>query len=664
MHIGVDIGGTFTDFVVFNPISGKILTFKILSTPKDPAAAMLSGLEIFKDKNDIRIIHGSTVSTNALLERKGARTALITTKGFRDVLQIGRQNRLNLYDLRATNPPPIIPREWRYEIEERVDHTGTVTKQLDQERIPKLIQILKKEGIESVAVSFLFSFLHPEHEEQVESALEEAGFNTSISSKVLAEFREYERTSTTAVNAYVSPIINNYLSKLENNLKNSELRIMQSNGGSISPIEARKNAVRCILSGPAGGVVGAKLVANLAGFTKILSFDMGGTSTDVSLIAGDLEITTESNVGGLPIGIPILDIHTVGAGGGSIASVDSGNSLNLGPESAGADPGPACYGKGLDPTTTDANLVLGRLDPGYFLGGEMKLDKNRSEIAIEKISSQIGIDKYEVANGIIQVANAHMERALRVISIEKGHDPRDFTLVSFGGAGGLHAVELARSLNIPKVLIPPQAATLSALGMLMTDVVKDYAITLMLPGNVEFKQLEVHFSPLLNKTNKDLTEEKIGKENIRLERSLDIRYQGQSFELNIHFSPNFIDDFHKLHKSTYGYRDKSLPIEIVNIRLKAIGMIKKPKLEKFKFEGKSSTHALISTKGVHLNSGMKSVNFYNGEKLIPGNFVKGPAIIVRQDTTILIEEKDSADVDEYKNLIITVTPLEAGKNEI
>ena len=462
LRIGIDIGGTFTDFVVYDPITQQLNTFKLLSTPSNPALAVLEGInQIFSDRSDkhATIIHGSTVATNALLEYKGARTALVSTAGFKDILQIGRQNRPELYDLTVSLPEPLVPADLRFEVDERVLHTGEILKSLEADQLQALDTDIQASGAEAVAICLLFSFLHPEHEEMIAEKLRAAGYFVSVSSEILPEFREYERCSTTVVNAYVSPVLGKYLTYLEAALEpEMRLSVMQSNGGAIQPEEARRAGVRCILSGPAGGVVGCEYIGksiNSADPLRLIGFDMGGTSTDVSLIDGTHQITTEAVVSGHPIHLPMLDIHTIGAGGGSIARVDAGGALRVGPESTGADPGPACYGKGEIPTITDANVVLGRLAPELFLGGKMLLDPQRSWQAVEQLGKEIGMQTSQVALGIIQVANAHMERALRVISVERGWDPRAFTLLSFGGAGGLHAADLARGLGIPKVLDPP-----------------------------------------------------------------------------------------------------------------------------------------------------------------------------------------------------------------
>ena len=654
-RIGIDIGGTFTDFVIFDSNTGETVTFKLLSTPKNPAKAMLEGLEKIPSEIKRKIIHGSTVATNALLEGKGARTALITTKGFRDVLHIGRQNRSELYDLFADPPPPLIPYEWRLEIDEMVIYTGEITSPINTKEVDECISFLKNEKINSVAVCLLFSFLDNSHEQMIAKLLRKEGFFTSISSDVLPVFREYERTSTTVVNAYVSPILDKYIEELEDNLPNDDLHIMQSNGGSISPKEARSNAVRCILSGPAGGVVGAHSVASAAGFDKIITFDMGGTSTDVSLVDGKIRVNNEADIGGHPVRIPILDIHTVGSGGGSIARADSGGALRVGPESAGAEPGPACYGKGALPTVTDANLVLGLISADFFLGGKMKLDEKASKQAFTYLGEELQLQPEDVALGVIRVANAHMERALRVISIERGHDPRDFTLVSFGGAGGLHASDLARGLNIPRVLVPPYAATLSALGMLMADIVKDYSQTVMLPGITTFKEIVKLFDPIIQKGQKEMALEGIREENILIETTLDIRYEGQSYELNVLFNENFIERFHLLHDNNYGYANKRKNTELVNLRVRVIGRVNKPTLKQWTSAPiEDPSPAFIIDRKARFKEDIINIPFFDGERLIPGNIIPGPAIILRNDTTILIKEPDTGRVDNFKNIIIDI----------
>jgi len=711
-RIGIDIGGTFTDFVVFDPTTGNIDTFKLPSTPQDPSEAVLEGISKLYNQEieatnqainpsanygipKLSIIHGSTVATNALLERKGCTTALITTQGFRDVIQIGRQNRPELYDFFTAPVKPLVPSELRFELDERIDSQGEILTELNKNALSRLVHNLQTDfpDLHSVAVVFLFSFTNPEHENIVAEILREVGYFVSASHEILPEYREYERTSTTVVNAYVSPVLDGYLKRIKENLPaNTSLQIMQSNGGSISVTEARKAGVRCILSGPAGGVVGCQYVGkliqhivestnqqvdeSLAGTSenisgtdlpfRFLTFDMGGTSTDVSLIDGRPHITSEAEVGGLPIRIPLLDIHTIGAGGGSIATLDAGGILRVGPASAGADPGPACYRRALLrqespaagetlPTVTDANLVLGRLLPDHFLGGEMLLYPELAQAAIAPLADKLGFSLTATALGIIEIANAHMERALRVISVERGYDPHDFILLSFGGAGGLHAVDLARRLHIPRVLIPPYAATLSAFGMLAADVIKDYTQTIMLPGSTSSHDLQSFITPLLDRGYAEIQAEGFGAENIQLEPALDMRYRGQSYELTIPFSQDFATVFHKAHQHTYGYQRPEANLEIVNLRVRATGLVKSPRITPKPMTSPDPAAALIEYRQVIMESNLEiPVPFYKGEILNPGNLITGPAIIIRDDTTILMGPQDKARVDRLLNLWIEI----------
>jgi N-methylhydantoinase A len=661
IRVGIDIGGTFTDFVVFDPASQNLETFKLLSTPGDPALAVFKGLEkIFSGRGsgEATVIHGSTVATNALLERKGAEVALVTTRGFRDVLQIGRQNRPALYDFFADPPPVLVPSDSRFEIDERITHTGQILRAVDLSQVDALIPALKSSGISTVAVCLLFSFLHPDHEQAVAARLRSAGFLVSLSSEILPEFREYERTSTTVVNAYVSPVLEKYLSHLEQTLDpHTRLRVMQSNGGNISPAEARKFGVRCILSGPAGGVVGCETIGSLvdpSGGFRLIGFDMGGTSTDVSLIDGKAQIITDSIVSGCPIHIPMLDIHTIGAGGGSIANVDAGGALRVGPESAGADPGPACYGRGNLPTVTDANLVLGRLSAKHFLGGEMPLDVARARAALTNLAGELNLTMHQTALGMIAVSNAHMERALRLISVERGHDPRGFTLLSFGGAGGLHAADLARGLGIPAVLVPPLASTLSAFGMLAADVIKDYTLTVMLPGSTPIDDLAAQLKPFADRGFREILAENVPADRIRIECFLDMRYHGQSYELIVPFSDAVYADFHRHHLQQYGYANETAPVDVVNLRVRAIGRGDPPPLFPQPFQGPVPALAFLEARPVIFSEGTLETSFYRGELLQHGNRIQGPAVIVRSDTTILLGSTDRAEVDQFDNLLIEV----------
>ncbi|MBN2147373.1 MAG: hydantoinase/oxoprolinase family protein, partial [Anaerolineales bacterium] len=639
------------------------------------------------------IIHGSTVATNALLERKGARTALVTTRGFKDLLQIGRQNRPSLYDWSADPPPPLIPANLRLEVDERVDHRGQVLTALNPTQLEDFLPILQEAGVESVAICLLFSFIHPAHEAALAQSLRASGYFVSASHEVLPTYREYERLSTTVVNAYVSPILDRYLSHLEEGLsplspdqKGAEhpphrLLVMQSNGGMISLGEARRAGVRCILSGPAGGVVGALQLASAAQALaedalaqdispRILTFDMGGTSTDVSLIDGSPALTSESLVGGCPIAIPVLDIHTIGAGGGSIASLDLGGALRVGPESAGADPGPACYGRGDLPTVTDANLVLGRLAAEHFLGGQMPLDPRRAQFALTRLGEQLQLSPQQAALGVVEVVNAHMERALRLISVERGRDPGEFALFSFGGAGGLHAADLARRLGIPRLLISPFASTLSAFGMLAADVVKDYSLTVMLPGESTGKQIAAALLPLEQQGLADLQAEGFSAAEICLQAFLEMRYRGQSYELSIPYAGGDdgdaaqpLSDFHRAHQATYGYHHPDAAVEIVNLRLRAIGRVTPPSLPRIAARGGDPAHALLAERPVVFPDGAWHIPFYRGEALYPGDRIPGPAIILRSDTTILLGAHDRALVDVYANLAVAIGEAQPGAGQ-
>ncbi len=675
LHIGIDIGGTFTDFVIYSQANGKLSTSKRLSTPENPARAVIEGLKVLLEEQDdvdpteIVITHGSTVATNALLERKGSKTALVTTKGFRDVIQIGRQDRPELYNLSVQPRPQLVPKELRFEISERVNHLGETLIPLHPEELTELLSKIDDKKPEAVAVCLLFAFLSPQHERTIAKSLRKHGYFVSISSEILPEYREFERTSTTFINAYVTPVLDHYLgyfeSKLPDYSTSYHLRIMQSNGGIIGLDEARRSGVHCILSGPAGGVVAAGFLGHIARISpdiktdqnstenlSLITFDMGGTSTDVALIDRVPVVTTESHVGGYPISIPVLDIHTIGAGGGSIARIDEGGVLRVGPESAGANPGPACYGKGSLPTVTDANLVLGRLQSDHFLGGEMSLDSERAKEVMEKLGKQVHLDPVEAALGVIDVINAHMVRAIRLVSTERGYDPEDFTLLSYGGAGGLHACELARQLGIPRVIVPPIASTFSAFGMLAADVIKDYSQTIMLPGNTMESQILDVFEDVERKGYQDMLNEGFSPENICLERTLDLRYLGQSYELNIPYREDYLADFHRAHQKLYGYSRNEAMVELVNVRLRVIGKIESPKLESMPYTGKDPTQAYIKKRNVYLADGSQEIPLYQGELLSNGNSIDGPAIIVKKDTTVFLAIDSSLNVDHLGNFII------------
>jgi N-methylhydantoinase A len=653
--IGVDTGGTFTDFLYKDGDKWGVL--KRLSTPGDPAEAVLKGLEQIADGRAKHIVHGSTVATNAILERKGVKTALITNNGFEDIIEIGRQNRSRLYDLTFKKEPHIVPKEMRFGIKERTLCTGEVIEDLDMKEAEEIALKVKGGNAESVAVCLLFSYLNPSHEKTIGKLLEKLNIPVSLSHEILSEFREFERTSTTLVNAYVSPKMREYLSHIIAALQEEDsLRVMQSNGGSISAHTAMNESVRAVLSGPAGGAVGAYEIGKKVGAEKIISFDMGGTSTDVSLMDGGLSFTLESEIGGYPVKVPMIDIHTVGAGGGSIASIDLGGSLRVGPESAGAEPGPICYGKGDRITVTDAHLYLGRLIPEHFLGGNMTLEADRLKTPFSQMSEDLGLSAIELAVGILSVANTAMEKAIRVISVERGYDPREFTLLTFGGAGGMHAAFLARLLSIPRVLVPNNPGILSAIGMLIADMVKDYSLTVMLNQfDTDQDQLRNLFGSLERKGLNDLISEGANEKGILLERYLDMRYEGQSYEIIVPFRDNFIEGFHGLHEKKYGYRNEDKPVEIVNLRLRARGTLDKPEMEKFPMSSETPVdEALLDRREVIFDGQPIMTQIFNRESLGSGNTIKGPAVVVEYSSTIVIPPFAEAIVDEYRNLILEI----------
>lgn len=555
MRIGIDAGGTFTDFVVLHR-GGRLETFKLRSNPRAPHEVILAGLNRAAAGKRAEAIHGSTVATNALLERKGARTALVTTAGFEDLLEIGRQNRAALFDL---TPPPkrlLIPREWCFGMEERIHADGTVEQTPAPGALRRLRAALKRAGIESVAVCFLHAYRDGRHEALVREALEDL-CPVSVSHEICPEFREYERASTTALNAYVGPLMRRYLERLAD--APHAIHVMQSNGGAMSVDEAARFSVRTILSGPAGGVAGAVAVGRAAGFTQVIGFDMGGTSTDVSLCDGAPRETHEALVDGLPVKTPMLEIHTVGAGGGSLARVDAGGLLRVGPESAGADPGPACYGTGSRPTVTDAHVVLGRIAADQLAGGSLPIHPARARTAFEPLARKLRISVEETAAGVLRVANATMSRAIRVVSVERGIDPRGFALVAFGGCGGLHACEMAEELGMRTVLAPALAGSLSALGMLLADRIRDYAAGVLGEANPD-----THFIPLE-------TQARAETPGSRIERTADLRYRGQSYELTVPWRSRAgtVRSFHEAHQQIYGYANPAHPVEVVTIRVRA-----------------------------------------------------------------------------------------------
>jgi len=667
VRVGIDTGGTFTDFVY--QAGRQLRIFKVASTPDDPSRAIAAGLQRIVHEIGgalaIEVVHGTTVGTNALLQRRGARTALVTTAGFEDVIEIGRQARPELYNLNAIKPPPLVASELRFGVNERVVASGEVIEPLRESDLKKLINTVRKANCESIAISLLFSFVHAEHEQRIGRALETLGIPVSISHEILPEYREYERTSTVVVNAYLQPLMGRYLSRLgktslKSQVSSLKLRVMQSSGGSISAKVAAREPVRTILSGPAGGVVGALRIASAVGIQNVITFDMGGTSTDVALCDRDgMRLTNESIVAGVPVAIPMMDIHTVGAGGGSIAHVDEGGSLRVGPESAGADPGPACYGRSLLPTVTDAHVVLGHFPGATLLGGEFTLDEDRARQAFDQLAADMSraakrkVPRVEAAQGVLEVVTTNMERALRHVSVERGHDPRDFTLIPFGGAGGLHAVELARALRIPRVLLPASPGALSANGVLTADVVKEQSRTVMIEATTDSQRiLGQIFREMEKQAHATLLNEGFPDRKQKHERSLAVRYKGQSFELQIKMlQGNITAAFHRAHRARYGYAQNENAIEIVSARLRSSGIVDKTKATPSGGRG-STTVKPHDTAQAYFDGKKVRANVYRREDLANGASLRVPCIVTEYSGTTLIPDAAGVTVDRYGNLVI------------
>ncbi len=676
--IGIDTGGTFTDFIWLDE-AGRLRLHKEPSTPADPSQAVLAGLAA-AGAPTAGVIHGSTVATNALLQRRGARTALIATEGFADVLAIGRQNRPDLYALVPQKPPPLVPAAWRLEARERVDAAGNVLVPLDEAALVTVLDRLADAGVESVAVCLLFAFLRPEHEQRIGALLAERfgpALHVSLSSTILPEYREFERTATTVINAYVAPLMGRYLTRLAGRLAPRRLAVMQSNGGVINAALAGAQAARTVLSGPAGGVVGARFVAGAAGpggagYADVITFDMGGTSTDVALCAGRAPTTTEGEIAGLPLRLPLIDIHTVGAGGGSLAYLDAGGALLVGPQSAGAEPGPAAYHAdyaawraALDghfaagqATVTDANLVLGRLDARRFLGGQMALHEASAARAIGALAAALDAPVERAALAVVRVANATMERAIRRISVERGHDPRRFTLVAFGGGGPLHACELAAELRIPRVLVPLTPGVLSALGMLVAAPARDTSRTVMTrldgltPGDIA-----AIFAPLVAQARQEMADEGHDPAALALRGALDLRYTGQSHELTVAAPPDangaaLAAAFHAAHTARYGYARPEAAVELVTARLTATAAHTPPALPSSPGGPSAAGAALLGRRAVWFAGGPAESDLYNRERLRAGHRLAGPAVVYQYDTTTLIPPGWGAWVDARLNLIV------------
>jgi len=662
LRVAIDTGGTFTDCVCLT--NGEFCVLKVFSTPSDPSLGVLEALAQFGAGESLNVRHGTTVGTNAMLERKGARVAFVTTAGFEDTIAIGRQTRASLYDWFAPVPVCLVPRELRFGVPERVSAEGKILRSPTEDELQALASQVRASGAESIAISLLFSFANPETEQRVESALRGLNLPISTSHRILPEFREYERAATTVVNAYLAPRMQTYLTRLEEQVAalhpGSKVDVMQSSGGIVPAHLAAQEPVRTVLSGPAGGVIGACQVARWAGFERIIGFDMGGTSTDVFLSdmsTGGAQLTRESVVAGVPISVPMLDIHTIGAGGGSIAHFDAGGMLRVGPESAGAEPGPICFGRGNEPTVTDANLLLGRLDSESFLGGNVHLDVDRPrQILQEKKGPVSSVEEF--ADGILRVVETNMEKAIRVISVERGHDPRDFVLVAFGGGGPLHACSVAQALRIDTVLIPAMPGALSAVGILLADVVRDYSRTVMLSGDA-IRNLDAPFAEMEQRGIEEFRTEGLQGE---AHRSIDVRYRGQGYELNIPYKleagqqlSEAMDAFHQLHQQRYGFSDLQKPVEIVNLRLRMIAPGEAYQPQETDLIRGDGSQACYAERSIFFDGRFQQSKLYNRESLAPGDVIHGPALITEYTSATALPPRCYAQVDGYDNLVITIT---------
>jgi N-methylhydantoinase A len=681
-RVTVDTGGTFSDFVFFNEDTGAIGITKVPSTPREPFQAVLNGVKELVDNGvnarDISFFcHGTTVGTNALLEEKGAKTGLLVTQGFRGIYEVMEQTRgygPATYDLFFEKPRLLAPPYLTEEIPERVDFRGNALKPIDVEASRESVKRLKKKGVQSVAVCFLFSFLNPDHELKIKEIFAEEfpEATLSLSCEVLPQIREFYRMSTTVINAYIAPVMASYISRLENRLKEMgvmtpKLYIMQSNGGVSTFDGSTKKPVATVLSGPAGGVIASMGTCERIGINNIITFDMGGTSCDVALIhQGHPVITTQGKINQRPISLPMLDIHTVSAGGGTIARIDAVGALQVGPHSAGADPGPVSYNRGGEEiTVTDANIVTGVLDPNHFLGGRMKLDKAKAEkILQEKIAKPLGLNPLEAADGILNIINVKMEEAIKAVSSQRGYDIRDFTLVAFGGGGPMHAGRIALDLGIPSVLIPLTPGVHSALGLLMSDVKHDY-VRSKLAGldELELNEINQLFAQLIDRASADLRSEGFQDNEIKLEPFLDLRYAGQGYELTVAcpmapLKPADLklmrERFDAQHELASGHKAETEPVELVSLRLISYGLVPQAKLSPSKATGRKVNEAKTGARKVYFGQqhGMLDCQIYTRDLLEPGHRISGPGIVEQLDTTTVIHPEQEAAVDDYRNLIV------------
>lgn len=673
IRIGVDVGGTNTDICAIDEATGELMVYKLPSSLKDQSQAVVGGVKKIVEKygldyNEVdRFIHGTTVATNAILETRGARTALITTKGFRDLLEIGRQKRPDLYDLQMDKAPVLVPRNLRYELSERMNYRGEILEELKDEEILMLIEELKKSHAEAVAVLFLNAYLNPENEARVKELIEThlPGIYISTSSEISNQFREFERLCGTVLNSFVGPEVKKYLDNLQNTLKQIGIKkvyINHSNGGLMSINEAATYPIKTGLSGPAAGVIGVQYLMNLIDVKNVITIDVGGTSTDISMIVdGNIESSKDKNISGYPVRIPSIDISTIGAGGGSIAWVDNGGILKVGPQSAGAEPGPACYARGgTEAAITDARVVLGHLNNKELLNGQLPIDSSLSFKAVEKLSEKIGMNVEETARGIITVGNSNIVKEIKNVTVEKGYNPSDFALVAFGGAGPLHAAELMEELSMPMSIIPKTPGLLAAYGLLTEDMRRDFVQTSVMDlGQTDFSVITTMYDRLEHDADVWFDKEQIPMDERGLEYYLDMRYKGQNYEISVPYDKSIQnvealrERFTETYLRLYSYSSED-EVQIVNFGLSAIGRISKPRIEREDYVGEDSSSAIMGERMVLLEDGSReNYMLYDREKLHCGNVINGPAIVEQMDSTTIILNNQKAVVDEYFNMIIT-----------
>ncbi len=674
-RLSTDVGGTFTDGVLLDETTGMIKVSKVSSTPQNPAIGTIQSIERFKIPLDevAFLVHGTTVVINALIEGKGAKAALITTEGFRDVLEIGRSNRTEMYDALYGKPAPLVPRYLRLEIKERVSSDGTVLVPLDASDLAQIIQFLQEEQVESAAVCLLNAYRNPKHEQEIGRLLGEQypGVAVSLSHNITRRYYEYERTSTAVQNAYVMPVVQRYLRSLEQELTQrhfqSDLQIMQSNGGVMTSAVAREIPVAMVESGPAAGAIGAAQLATMIGYDNVISYDMGGTTAKTSIITEGLPETTDQYlVEGRPILLPVVDLREIGAGGGSIAWIDEAGALHVGPQSAGAEPGPACYMRGgVEPTVTDANLQLGILDPGYFLGGEMEVSTQLAAEAIQRIAAYFGIGVDEAAQGIIKIVNTNMSGLLQSMTIKRGYDPRDFAMVAFGGAGPVHAVAIARELNVPRVIIPPSPGVFSAWGMLMADLRHDFTQTFIeLMGDADPGTINGIFAELEAQVKELFERENISEKNIVMIHEMGLRYYGQEHTLDVS-APSRLTaadkealsrGYDELHLRVYGHNAPEEPKEIVSLRVTGMGKVRKPALQTIPSGSRTpARESMVGQRKVYLGDGRhRAFDIFQRGRLLAGNDILGPAIIEEPTATTVVEDDLTCSVDQFGNLIIAL----------